>query len=89
MDTTAIALLKQISPYPVIADPSHATGRKELVLPASRAALAAGADGLLIEVHGDPENALSDGEQAITLEMLPDLIEQSKKIADVLGRKLA
>lgn len=88
LDTTAIALVKQISPYPVIADPSHATGLRELVLSASRAALAAGADGLLIEVHGDPENALSDGEQSITLDMLPDLIEQSGKIADVMGRKL-
>ena len=61
LDTNAVALVKQISPYPVIVDPSHATGRRDLVLPAARSAVAAGADGLLLEIHPDPENALSDG----------------------------
>jgi 3-deoxy-7-phosphoheptulonate synthase len=66
MDIAAIALAKELSHLPVIADPSHATGRRDLVPPVSRAALAAGADGLIIEVHPDPDHALSDGPQSLT-----------------------
>ncbi len=88
LDTNAIALAKQLGPYPVIADPSHATGRTDLVLPAARAAVAAGADGLLIEIHPNPANALSDADQALSLAMLPELVADSGRIAIALGRRL-
>jgi 3-deoxy-7-phosphoheptulonate synthase len=88
LDTNAIALAKQLSPYPVIGDPSHATGRADLVLPAARAALAAGADGLLVEIHPFPDQALSDAEQALPLAMLPQLVEEAGKIALAMGRYL-
>jgi len=81
-------LLKQISPYPVIGDPSHATGRADLVLPAARAALAAGADGLIVEVHPSPVKALSDGAQSLPLAWLPELVDESTRIAYALGRML-
>ena len=86
LDTNGIALVKQLSPYPVIADPSHATGRADLVLSAARAAVAAGADGLLVEFHPDPANALSDGEQSLPLTALPHFVEEVGKITAVLGR---
>jgi 3-deoxy-7-phosphoheptulonate synthase len=89
LDTNTIAFLKQTCPYPVIGDPSHATGRADLVLPAARAALAAGADGLIVEVHPSPADALSDGEQSIPLTELPDLVDVSARMANALGRKLA
>jgi 3-deoxy-7-phosphoheptulonate synthase len=86
LDTNAIALVKQTSPFPVIADPSHATGRSDLVIPAARAAIAAGADGLLVECHPDPTAALSDGEQALSLELLPQLVEEVGRITQAMGR---
>lgn len=86
LDTNAIALVKQISPYPVIADPSHATGRADLVLSAARAALAAGADGLLVEFHPDPAHALSDGEQSLPLSALPHFVAEMGKITAVFNR---
>ncbi len=86
LDTNAIALVKATTPFPVIGDPSHATGRADLVIPAARAALAAGADGLLVEVHPHPSQALSDGEQALPLEQLPQLVEAARRIAAALGR---
>ena len=88
-DTSAIALLKQISPYPVIGDPSHATGRRDLIIPASRAAVAAGADGLMVEFHPKPDEALSDGDQALPLEMLPQWFEEVGKVAAALGREIS
>ncbi len=87
LDTNAIALVKQICPYPVIADPSHATGRVDLVFPAARSAVAAGADGLLVEFHPDPQNALSDGPQSLSLVSLPDFYRQIGKIANAVGRE--
>jgi len=89
LDTSAIALVKQISPYPVIADPSHATGRAGLVLAAARASVAAGADGLLVECHPDPASALSDAEQALPLDALPALFEQAGRVAAAVGRGLS
>lgn len=86
LDVNGIALAKQLSPYPVIADPSHATGRADLVLPAARAAVAAGADGLLVEFHPDPANALSDGQQSLPLTMLLNFVEEVGKITAVFGR---
>ena len=70
LDLTAVPLVKELSHLPVIVDPSHSTGRASLVAPMSMAAVAAGADGLIIEVHDDPKNALSDGFQSITPEAL-------------------
>jgi 3-deoxy-7-phosphoheptulonate synthase len=88
LDTNAISLVKQISHYPVIGDPSHATGRADLVIPAARAALAAGADGLIVEFHPNPVEALSDAEQALPLEAMPRLWDEAGRIAAALGRTL-
>jgi len=88
LDTNSIAFLKQTSPYPVIGDPSHATGRADLVLPAARAILAAGADGLIVEAHPSPAEALSDGDQSLPLTWLPELVDASARIANALGRNL-
>jgi 3-deoxy-7-phosphoheptulonate synthase len=76
------------SHLPVIADPSHATGLRDKVLPMARAAVAAGADGLMVEVHNDPEKALSDGPQALLPEQFMELMQQVKLIAGVIGRKM-
>ncbi|UCG60857.1 MAG: 3-deoxy-7-phosphoheptulonate synthase [Candidatus Zixiibacteriota bacterium] len=86
LDLSAIPYVKRTSHLPIIADPSHGTGRKDHVIPLSRASIAVGADGLLVEVHHDPSNALSDGAQAITPEMFRQLMSQVKAIASVLGR---
>ena len=88
LDTNAIALVKQLGPYPVIADPSHATGRADLVLSAARAAVAAGADGLLVEFHPNPGEALSDGPQSLPLTMLAQFREEVGRIAAAMGRSL-
>jgi 3-deoxy-7-phosphoheptulonate synthase len=88
LDTNAIALAKLESPFPVIGDPSHAPGRADLVMPAARAAIAAGADGLLVEVHPRPEHALSDGEQAILPADLVHLADEIGRLAAALGRVL-
>jgi len=89
LDTNAIALIKQTTHFPILADPSHASGRSDLVLAGARASLAAGADGLLLEFHPDPQTALSDADQALPLSMLPELVEQSQRLASALGRTLA
>lgn len=89
LDTNAIAFIKHATSFPVIADPSHATGRQDLVIPAARASLAAGADGLLVEFHPDPENALSDGDQSLPLSRLFEFVEHSRRVAAALGRSLA
>jgi len=89
LDTNAIALARQIAPYPVVADPSHATGRADLVLSAARAAVAAGADGLLVEFHPDPAAAWSDGEQALPLTALPRFYDEVGRVAAALGRVLS
>jgi len=86
LDTNAIALAKLEAPWPVMGDPSHATGRADLVIPAARAAIAAGADGLLVEVHPHPAEAWSDGDQALTLLAFSQLVGQVGKIAGALGR---
>jgi 3-deoxy-7-phosphoheptulonate synthase len=88
MDVNAIALLKQIAPYPVVADPSHGTGRADLVFAASRAAIAAGADGLLVEFHHNPSEALSDGDQALPLASLPRFREEMELIARAMSRSI-
>lgn len=88
LDLSAVPFVKRTSHLPIIVDPSHGTGRREKVVPLSRAAVATGADGLLIEVHYDPANALSDGLQSITPPTFQDLILQVRGIAEVLGRSL-
>lgn len=88
LDLSAVPYVKRTSHLPIIVDPSHGTGRREKVLPLSRAAVATGADGLLIEVHYDPANALSDGLQSITPPTFQSLIDQVRGIAEVLGRTL-
>ena len=88
LDTNAIALLKQTSPYPVIGDPSHATGRADLVLPAARSALVAGADGLIVEFHPRPTEALSDPDQTLPLDSLGYFAGEIRRLAAAFGRDL-
>jgi 3-deoxy-7-phosphoheptulonate synthase len=88
-DLTAIPLVHRLSHLPIIADPSHATGLRDRVTPMARAAVAAGADGLMIEVHPQPEKALSDGAQSLTPEQFSELMKQVRAIADVIGRRVA
>jgi 3-deoxy-7-phosphoheptulonate synthase len=88
LDLSIVPAVKQISHLPIFVDPSHGTGRRDKVAPLSRAAAAVGADGLMIEVHNDPNRALSDGPQSITPEMFVDLVEDLRKIAPVIGRRL-
>lgn len=88
LDSNAIALVKQISPFPVIADPSHATGRRSLVIPAAQSAVAAGADGLLVEFHPNPDEALSDGPQSLPLTELPHFYQRIRSVAGAVGRTL-
>jgi 3-deoxy-7-phosphoheptulonate synthase len=88
MDINAVPLLKQLSHLPVLADPSHATGKWELVAPVSRAAIAAGADGLIIEVHPQPEEAVSDGAQSLKPSRFAELIDSLRPVAEAVGRTL-
>jgi 3-deoxy-7-phosphoheptulonate synthase len=85
-DINAFPALKQLSHLPVIGDPSHSTGKWPLVIPVARAMIAAGADGLLIEVHHDPEHALSDGAQSLKPERFASLVHEARRIAEAVGR---
>ncbi|MCX7994262.1 MAG: 3-deoxy-7-phosphoheptulonate synthase [candidate division WOR-3 bacterium] len=87
LDISSIPELKKISHLPVIADPSHASGKREMVLPLARAAIAAGADGIMIEVHNNPEQALSDGPQSLTFDGFANLMQELKAIAKIMGRE--
>lgn len=82
LDISAIPMIKKLSHLPVIVDPSHAAGIRWMVEPLSKAAVSVGADGLIIEVHNDPENALCDGKQSITPDMYDDLYKDLEKIAE-------
>jgi 3-deoxy-7-phosphoheptulonate synthase len=88
LDLTAIPVVHSLSHLPIIADPSHGTGLRAKVIPMARAAVAAGADGLLIEVHPDPATALSDGAQSLYPEQFEDLMVQVDTIARAIGRRL-
>ncbi len=88
LDLAAVPSLKEMTHLPVIVDPSHATGKWNLVAPMAKAAVAAGADGLLIEVHSNPECALCDGEESIKPTKFKDLMQDLKKIAEAVGREL-
>jgi 3-deoxy-7-phosphoheptulonate synthase len=88
MDISAIPVLHKLSHLPVVADPSHGTGRRDLVPPMARASVAAGADGLLMEVHHDPDHALSDGAQTLFPEQYSELMKQLRVIAPAVGRTI-
>ena len=88
LDLSAIPALKKLSHLPVIVDPSHAAGLWWMVEPLSKAALAVGADGLIIEVHNDPANALCDGNQSLKPKKFDDLMDKLKKIAEIEGREI-
>jgi len=89
LDIAAIPVIKKLSHLPIIADPSHGTGRRDKVAPMARAAVAAGADGLLIEVHHDPEHALSDGAQSLYVDQFAELMAELRIIAPAVGRRIA
>jgi 3-deoxy-7-phosphoheptulonate synthase len=88
MDISAIPVVKSLSHLPIIADPSHGTGRRDKVLPMARASVAAGADGLLIEVHHDPDHALSDGAQSLYPAQFTELMGQLRTIAKAVDRSI-
>ncbi|MBI5476071.1 MAG: 3-deoxy-7-phosphoheptulonate synthase [Ignavibacteriales bacterium] len=88
LDLNIIPAVKQLSHLPIIVDPSHGTGRYDFVIPMSRAAIASGADGLLIEVHPDPAKAFSDGEQSLTPGLFKQLMDELKTITNAMGRSL-
>jgi 3-deoxy-7-phosphoheptulonate synthase len=89
LDIAAIPVIKKLSHLPMVADPSHGTGRRDKVPPMARAAVAAGADGLLIEVHNDPEHALSDGGQSLYFDQFAQLMDELRMIAPAVGRSIA
>ena len=86
LDLSAIPVVKELSHLPVLVDPSHGTGIRDKVAPMARAAIAAGADGLLVEVHHDPDHALSDGPQSLYPAQFGELVGQIRAIAAVVGR---
>jgi 3-deoxy-7-phosphoheptulonate synthase len=88
LDVSAIPVIKKLSHLPIIVDPSHGTGRRDKVSPMARAAVAAGADGLLIEVHNDPEGALSDGAQSLYPDQFQQLMKELRMIAPAVGRTM-
>jgi 3-deoxy-7-phosphoheptulonate synthase len=88
MDLSAIPVVRKLSHLPMLADPSHGTGRRDQVIPMARAAVAAGADGLLVEVHPDPDHALSDGAQSLRPDQFRELMDQLRMIAPAVGRTL-
>jgi 3-deoxy-7-phosphoheptulonate synthase len=88
LDLGAVSALKQLTHLPVIVDPSHAAGRRELIADLSRAAIACGADGLIIECHPDPARSVSDADQALSLEAMADLVVSLGPIAAAVGRSM-
>jgi 3-deoxy-7-phosphoheptulonate synthase len=89
LDLGAVPVIKQLSHLPVIVDPSHASGRADRVVPLARAAVAAGADGLIVEVHHNPAFAVCDGEQALTPSTFRTMMGQVERIAAAIDRPLA
>ena len=88
-DLTAIPLVQKLSHLPIVADPSHGTGLRDKVIPMGRAAIAAGADGLLVEMHPNPDRAMSDGGQSLFPEQFARLVRETRAIAEAIGRSLA
>ena len=89
LDLGAVAALKQLTHLPVVVDPSHAVGKRELVAPLAKAAVACGADGLMIECHPEPEKSVSDARQALSLQDMVDLVESLRPVASAVGRQIA
>ena len=89
LDLGAVAALKQITHLPVIVDPSHAVGKRELVAPLAKAAIACGADGLIIECHPEPEKSVSDARQALSLEDMVNLVHSLRPVAAAVGRNIS
>ena len=87
-DVTAIPVVQRLSHLPIVADPSHGTGRRDLVPPMARAAVAAGADGLIVEVHPEPERALSDGVQTLNPDEFAAMMKDVRVIAEAIGRSV-
>jgi 3-deoxy-7-phosphoheptulonate synthase len=85
-DVSAVPVLKKLTHLPVIGDPSHGTGKRDYVMPMARAAVAAGADGLIVEVHHDPDHAVSDGAQTLRPEQFAEMMQQVRAIASAIGR---
>jgi 3-deoxy-7-phosphoheptulonate synthase len=88
LDLSVIPAVQRLSHLPIIADPSHGTGKRDKVTPLARAAVAVGADGLIVEVHHDPDRALSDGMQSLYPDQFDALMQQARQIAAVLGREI-
>ena len=88
LDLSAVPVIKKLSRLPIIIDPSHAVGQSDLVIPMSRAAIAVGADGLIVEIHNQPEKALCDGQQALDIKQTREMLDQVKGIAALLGKKI-
>jgi 3-deoxy-7-phosphoheptulonate synthase len=89
LDLGAVVALKQLTHLPVIVDPSHAVGKRELVAPLAKAAVACGADGLIIECHPEPEKSVSDARQALSLEDMVHLVQSLRPVAAAVGRQIA
>ena len=88
LDLGAVVAIKQISHLPIIVDPSHAAGKRELIADLSRAAIACGADGLIIECHPEPEKSVSDARQALSIEEMAELVRSLEPVAKAIGRKV-
>ena len=88
LDLSIVPAVQRLSHLPILVDPSHGTGKRDKVLPMARAAIAAGADGILVEVHHQPEKALSDGPQSIYPDQFARMMDEIEQIAPVVGRKL-
>ena len=89
LDISAIPIVHKLSHLPITADPSHGTGRRDKVSPMARAAVAAGADAIIVEVHHQPDRALSDGAQSLYPEQFAKLMDELRMIAPAVGRKIA
>jgi 3-deoxy-7-phosphoheptulonate synthase len=89
LDLTAIPVVQSLSHLPIIADPSHGTGRRDKVIPMARASVASGADGIMVEVHPQPDRALSDGDQSLYPDQFKELMRQIEVIAKAIGRRIA
>jgi 3-deoxy-7-phosphoheptulonate synthase len=89
LDLSAIPVVKKLTSHPIIVDASHSTGNRDMVIPMSRAAVAAGADGIMVEVHPNPKKALCDGAQSLTLDQFRQLMSELAPIAKALGKRMA
>jgi 3-deoxy-7-phosphoheptulonate synthase len=89
LDLTAIPVLKELTHLPIVVDPSHAAGRRDLVEPLSLAAAAAGADGIIVEVHPDPDNAVCDGPQQLRVDEFAEYLRKVEQVAAIAGKVLS